>query len=336
MRNQGVDLLRLVSFVAIVIIHVTSGGDFGAFKVLPVELDICCRFAVPFFFIASGYFTSVQDAAQTAWRLFGRVLVPYLIWYFVYNASSIAELMTTGRISIDTVSLLITGGAGFHLWFLPALFVGTMIVCFLMRFGVAVAVAVSIALYACAVVIDTRLYGLLHVNWPIWASRNGVLMAPLFILIGNVISNTSRDGRPKRNIAVVLILSGALLHVLESNVTLVGDLQVAQSTIGILLFSVGLFLIGLEAEIDMPFLRHAAPLLLGAYCVHLYILEIVREISPFTPGLLAGTVSIIVVALLSFAASYLLSNIAYVRISALGVRLPARRPRVAPTATSPH
>jgi surface polysaccharide O-acyltransferase-like enzyme len=334
MRNQGIDLLRLFSFVGVVIIHVASGGDFGTYKALPIELSICCRFAVPFFFIASGYFVSVQNIAETAWRSFGRVLVPYLIWYLIYNASSIVELVRTGTTSIDAVGIFLSGGAGFHLWFLPALFVGTIVVCILMRFGVVVAGAISIALYACAIVIDTHFYGLIDLNWPDWVSRNGLLVAPLFIFIGHIISKTSATDRPKRGVAIVLVLSGALLHLLESNVTLVGDLLVAESTVGVVLFSAGVFLISLDLNIETPLLRHVAPLMLGAYCVHLYLLETLRKELHLAPGLLTGAVSIIVVVLLSFAAAYLLSRIKYVRASVFGVRLTTLRHQLASTVIS--
>jgi surface polysaccharide O-acyltransferase-like enzyme len=159
-------------------------------------------------------------------------------------------------------------------------------------------------------------------------------VAPLFIFIGHIISKTSATDRPKRGVAIVLVLSGALLHLLESNVTLVGDLLVAESTVGVVLFSAGVFLISLDLNIETPLLRHVAPLMLGAYCVHLYLLETLRKELHLAPGLLTGAVSIIVVVLLSFAAAYLLSRIKYVRASVFGVRLTTLRHQLASTVIS--
>jgi peptidoglycan/LPS O-acetylase OafA/YrhL len=55
-RNAGVDAVRFLALVGVAFIHAGELIPEGANKQLATLVDLFCRFGVPFFFVASGYF----------------------------------------------------------------------------------------------------------------------------------------------------------------------------------------------------------------------------------------------------------------------------------------
>jgi fucose 4-O-acetylase-like acetyltransferase len=121
-RHSTVDTFRLLAAFAVVILHV-SMGDIPYDRLLYIRL--AARFAVPFFFIASGYFFyfSYQKAAEQAMnKSFLKLFSIYLISSLIYLPK--AMLQHTFRIDES----IVLRGTGTHLWFLPSLMFGLFVV----------------------------------------------------------------------------------------------------------------------------------------------------------------------------------------------------------------
>ena len=122
-RNYSVDVLRLIGAFAVIVIHI-------GFTRAPWEAQIrlLARFAVPFFFLVSGYFfekkwkTDGQNAfASTILNL----LSIYLVANLVYLPVNIATALSKGSpvvLHLPTVLL----GTWVHLWFMAAMIVGCL------------------------------------------------------------------------------------------------------------------------------------------------------------------------------------------------------------------
>lgn len=122
---KSIEFLRFFSISAVVLIHTTtrtleaSGFDLGQFS-WTLFLNQIARFAVPLFFIISGYVLEVSNGDKIDYwnfikKRFSKIFIPYVFWsliyyYFVYNQNH------------DSLSkVLLTGNASYQLYFIPTL-----------------------------------------------------------------------------------------------------------------------------------------------------------------------------------------------------------------------
>src|SRR3954467_7636131 len=86
-RNFGFDALRIFAAAAVVLLHSTTGPDATHVSSRLAAVRIACRFAVPFFFIAAGYFQ--RDVTRfefaTIARPIKRLLPLYIFWTVIYD-----------------------------------------------------------------------------------------------------------------------------------------------------------------------------------------------------------------------------------------------------------
>ena len=91
-RIKSVDFFRLISILFVIIIHTTPFGDldFQFYKYFYITLNQAARFAVPFFFVISGFFYGskihhnfVNPRSYTFLRLINFFLL-WIIWSFLY------------------------------------------------------------------------------------------------------------------------------------------------------------------------------------------------------------------------------------------------------------
>ena len=129
-RLAGLDYLRVAAIFTVVWIH---GSDTNA---LAKWLQTYAGFAVPCFVLISGYLS--QRGVANNNRSFGdmvierlwRLLPAYLAWSGIYLLlRSAKEVWVTGGTSLDYdwILVIFCGGASYQLWFIPALFVYTII-----------------------------------------------------------------------------------------------------------------------------------------------------------------------------------------------------------------
>ncbi len=135
MKNTSIELGRCIAALAVIVIH-CSGSYLGDINndawILAEILNAASRFAVPFFFMASGAFVvgrTVSDCKAYISKRGARLLLPYLVgslfylvWSYWYQG---ARLQPFGWI-FD----FLRGASWFHLWFLPAMFAVSMLAVF--------------------------------------------------------------------------------------------------------------------------------------------------------------------------------------------------------------
>lgn len=88
-RDAGIDAFRFISVCCVILIHTCFYGQ----SRLDVFLDAAVRFAVPFFFIAAGYFLKDGPPMLGIWQKFIRIFPVFAFWAVVY-------LMVSGDYSI--------------------------------------------------------------------------------------------------------------------------------------------------------------------------------------------------------------------------------------------
>ena len=275
-RLPGIDAMRYLAFCAVVVLHTPKFGA-GA------RIDELMRFAVPFYFISAGYFLARAPAelgaamSQKAQRL----LVPYALWFVVYAV--VYGVNPDSRTPLGVLQWFVTGGAGFHLWFLPALLLCDCVMLALRRRLVAAAVLAA-ALYLVGLCLGPY-FGALGGSSPlIWDIRNGPFFGFIFVVAGFAMSKASV--RP--NLMLSLLVVGSGLAISELEIGLLKSLHQLQHSgseflLGTLPLGVGAFWLAMSLP-DRVMVRAVARLggySMGCYCIHLLVLRfLIGAIAP--------------------------------------------------------
>lgn len=230
------------------------------------------RGAVPFFFISSGYFLSPErkDIVLLMTKPLARLAPVYVFWmlsYFIYLR--LYQVVPWNW----TIRDLISGGAAFHLWFLPALGVGLALV------GVGVRIAgMTITGLICLILAAYSLVnGSYHdaLGFSGAASPGRTMIAPAYVFIGLLISRSRRTMKPFP--AAISVVLGLALLISEE--VLIG-LRSTQSSLISHDFVLSTFLLGTclfllaNAITTGPAIARLASLgktSLGIYVVHMMI-----------------------------------------------------------------
>ena len=157
-RNQSVDVVRILAILGVISIHtkpflVPEGFPNDYYELLYVLINQLSRFAVPFFFVISGYYWGRgADAAPQywdyAWQRAKRLIIVLLIWSVVYllpyNVWGFGDHGWAGPVklaywhALDVFSHPIDvffGGTKVQLWYLVALIWATLLCGFFLQMG---------------------------------------------------------------------------------------------------------------------------------------------------------------------------------------------------------
>ncbi len=138
-RFVGIDLCRGLAAFAVILVH--SGDETWGIPITEQarQFRYLFYFAVPFFLAASFYFSTKKSPLNIAisfWqKKMQRILVPYLFWSLFYLIfKSIVFFMSDRTSEIqkllsDPLAIILFGGASYHLYFLPLLASGTLLLC---------------------------------------------------------------------------------------------------------------------------------------------------------------------------------------------------------------
>lgn len=141
-RNVALDYYKILLAFLVITIHIQPLAGIGSFGSWFIS-DGVARIGVPSFFIISGYFlyNKIDD-----WRAIKKYLIHLLC---IYIAWEIIYLPNWWGRSIMLIDIFV---GYFHLWFIPALFIGSLLLLVLKRFAKndAIILLIGIALYVFA------------------------------------------------------------------------------------------------------------------------------------------------------------------------------------------
>jgi surface polysaccharide O-acyltransferase-like enzyme len=276
-RMFGIDAFRLIAFLFIVILH--SKGALRPSNTLDI-LDTVPRFAVPFFFVVSGYFLNIEDRTifSVVFAFLKRLLPVFVFWNLVYL---IFNRITTGGLGFRSPLGLITGASpGFHLWFLPSLGFSVVLVVILIK---TISLRATIAICASLHVVSLYFveFGATFFSAAeIWNFRNGPFLWSIFVALGYL---------AKRDVwrlgwwpSSALFVSGLACQLVERNLLLATKVISATTVIDCyattILAGLGAFLMSMNAP-GTRLVRAAAKIgkwTLGFYCIHILFIWLSR------------------------------------------------------------
>ena len=147
-RIKNFDYLKYICSILVIGIHTTPlfdngvcGGGIGNF----IFSDIVCRIAVPIFAVLSGFFI-LEAGSSKIKRYIVHILKVYAVWSLIYLPINI--ITSTPQKPLTFICECIFVGTFSHLWYLPALCFGFMLVRVLRRrFSLIVVLGISLVLY---------------------------------------------------------------------------------------------------------------------------------------------------------------------------------------------
>lgn len=229
-RYGGIDAVKLIAALLVVAIHtgpLLTYGDYPDFLVT----GILARLAVPLFFMASGYlfFRKLKGHVRKDRRALSkygvRIAALYAIAIVIYLPLNVykgdfAAGVTAGSLLRDVA----VDGTFYHLWYLPALWLGIHLVYFLhKKLPLGGVLAVAFALYAVGLLGDSY-YGLAirsellkgMFDWLfLWFdyTRNGLFFAPIYLALGLWAARSPvPSGVRGRALPLLFVLSLAALY----------------------------------------------------------------------------------------------------------------------------
>lgn len=197
-QYPAIDLAKYICALLVVAIHTFPFEDISpSFNLF--FISTICRIAVPFFFIASSFFLfrkvsvkedkidPVSSNRPLLFQYLRRIGILYLAWtviYLPYTIWNYAQAGFSWSGLLGWIRDFFLNGSYYHLWFLPALLLGMVIVWLLYeRKGLIYALEISFGLYVFGYIINV--YG------PLWETMNGVSIVYEFFI---KVLGTARDG----------------------------------------------------------------------------------------------------------------------------------------------
>jgi len=236
-RIESVDVFRVLAIISVIAIHsspfrVDVIDSSEVYRYLDVLINQLSRFAVPFFFIISGYFWGLKvrkgdDPISSGLVMGKRISILFLVWCFIYllplNFGSISEYGVLGPIKVvywnisnlinEPVPLLIEG-TKVHLWFLVGLLFALSISALLIKNEqTKLLIILSVLLY---------MFGILakaYSNTPIglnidFNTRNGPFFSCILFVTGYLLSGKLINEKWLYSGLMVFLL-GTVLHFSE-------------------------------------------------------------------------------------------------------------------------
>lgn len=191
-KLSGIDLFKFIAAVLVLLSHVGLFSSYSA-QLDAFFINTVFRWAVPFFFMASGYFM------PRSWKKLARYLVRILILYIVW--SILYCLVLRQDLRLLPFNLFPSNGYTISFWFFPSLLACVLFIFLLTQLlgkkGSCLAPFFFVA-YLWGTLGDSY-YNLwpgnpiFTLNAQIWGgtTRNGLFFGSFFIYLGNLLSNNS-------------------------------------------------------------------------------------------------------------------------------------------------
>lgn len=331
-RIESIDVMRVLAMLAVIQIHSPwySKVNVTSLDVATI-VDQLARFAVPFFFVISGYlWASRAFSACDYWprslATSKRVLIIFFFWSVIYALGpSLYVIRQEGidKLITNIVSIFypfnfvkfVTAaleGTKNHLWFLPALVMAVLIS------GALLSKRREKTLFTLAILLFViGLAGSAYSDAPYGFTsgfnfRNGPFFSLIMFVSGYAIHRYGQ-GIALLPLGIGLAIGGFFLQLIET--TWIheqwGTPLLHDYLVGTYFFGLGMGMIALS---NAPYLRAKAlasfgPLILGVYASHYYFVEHVRWLERFIHSpYLRGIAYLAVVFILSLITSFILAR----------------------------
>ncbi|MEM6452354.1 MAG: acyltransferase [Cyanobacteria bacterium P01_D01_bin.105] len=276
-RIIGIDVFRLIAAFSIIFVHV------GTYSSLPlivgVELRLLARWAVPFFFIVSGYFAApyVVSKHERLTDISARMLAVFFVANIIFLPLRVHQ-EGVGSTLHKVLSLnLIFGGLAGHLWFISSFSIAMLVFYMLRSYDAHKMTKILVALSLIVLVFVAY-----HPGYrSSWEFARYITSFP-FIYMGMVFR--LKNIKLGVKFSVLLIFFGIASQNLEAYLlyrAFEANPLLHNFLLGTIPFSIGMFLLALEIPDSTKARRFAAvgaKYSLGIYIFHPYFIYLLESI----------------------------------------------------------
>lgn len=331
-RIESIDAMRVLAMLAVIQIHTPWYSKVNVTSLdTATILDQLARFAVPFFFVISGYlWTSRSSAAGDYWprsvATSKRILIIFCLWSLIYaigpslyvikhdGVNSLVTNIVRIAYPFDGIKFFtaVLQGTKAHLWFLPALAIALLISGALLARGrVLTLFILAILLFA------VGLAGSAYSDSPYGFTsrfnfRNGPFFSLIMFVSGYAIHRYGQ-GLALLPLGIALTVGGLALQLVETTwihrqwaTPLLHDY-----IFGTYFFGLGMSMIALSNSryLRVKALASIGPLILGVYASHYYFAEHVRWLEQIIHNPhIRGIAYLTIVFLLALGTSFMLAQ----------------------------
>ncbi len=210
-RNSSVDVFRLLAALCVVILHVSFES---VPRDLATGLRLMSRWAIPFFFMVSGYFLAERYARTGSANIQAktdRLLWLFLVWVVLYAPFVVWHHDLETLFKLTTAPAFIYFGFYSHLWYLPSLFFGSLFVTFCMRHAKPLLPVISIISIGMALI--SGAYNIFDVGFRLDYEVARTWLSIPFLYAGMLLFE---KGKPAAWVSIALVLGGAASQIFEA------------------------------------------------------------------------------------------------------------------------
>jgi surface polysaccharide O-acyltransferase-like enzyme len=328
-RIESADVFRTIAIIAVIIIHTTPFLEHAA--LIGSEMDIATvvnqisRFAVPFFFILSGYFwaTKFKESHEVfvpTKKMAIRVAILFFAWSSIYlipfNVSHLSssqaileEVSRTFNTILNHPLRFLFTGTKVHLWFLSSLLCSLLITAALVRLRLQHAlIMIGIMLYLIG--IAGKAYSETPIGFhTVYNLRNGPFFSTIFFVTGYLLQRSNTNHR-WLFAGFSIAMLGVLMHLTE--LFMLNEkwgISMRQDYVfGTYFLGLGVALIALSNAkwLRSTQLASIGKRTLGIYASHFIFVDLLKPLEQYGAGTLTWDLLYVV---LVFAYSYLLTSV---------------------------
>ena len=334
-RIQSVDVFRFIAFVMIITLHtqpfrLPPPAENKLYESLDAIITNAARFAVPFFFVISGYFWGVklrEGYAPIPFTLkkIGRIFGIFLFWCIVYlipfdmlkSGMGIGDILDLIVANINTllfhrpIMILLMEGTKLHLWFLVALMFSMAISAVFMHKNMKTSLLVfSIFLYVFGIL--AKAYEFTPIGISIrFNTLYGPFFGTLFFVSGYYLSGLKITSKWLLYGAVIFVI-GSILHASEVYYLwrTTGELPQQDYVFGTYFMGIGFTMMALSNHpiLQIDWLARLGNMALGLYVVHYIFVDLFSEFNKLHDSIIWEVGYVFIVLLLSLLSAYVLSK----------------------------
>lgn len=332
-RISSVDTIRLLAIISVIAIHTRpfsyNEGSEEAYYYFDIFINQIARFAVPFFFVVSGYFWGVKirngaDIISTTRNMVTRIGVIFLAWSLIYlipfNFIDAFNHGVLGPLKVaywHLISLLNTPvntlfqGTKDHLWFLISL-IFSVIICafFIKRKAFLFLTFLSITFYVLGVILKS--YAETPIGMEIdFNTRNGPFLGLILFYLGYYFSGCTPTYK-WFYYGFLLFIVGSLMHFIEiyTLMKLFGTSVMQDFVFGTLLMGIGMTMVALSNHpiLQSKYLSKIGTMTLGIYASHFIFVDLFRPLDKLYNSAIWEIGYVFIVVVCSISTTYLLSK----------------------------
>lgn len=322
----GIDQFRLIAAVMIIAIHTFPFGLADSKLNILLTLTLF-RIAVPFFLLVTGYFVLgniVVETTSSSKRKYLLFLKRQCKFYLLVTLLYVPLAIYNGNLSLETpvkqlIKLLLFEGIMYHLWYFPAVILGSLIVIIMLKhLSFKTTIFVSSLFYVVGVFGDSW-YGVVRENATLNSfysllfdsvgyTRNGLFFVPLFLCIGIYLRKVSQQNidffRMKLFVIIflfILLFEGYFVH--RFSLPKHDSMYISLPFVMFFIFPL---IVRWHPRIYLKMAKEKSMIM---YVIHPWFIVILHFTSQWIILLKNNFINFIVVAALSYCTSFLVNNL---------------------------